>query len=241
MLAAICDRRGIAVGGEVASHGSASSPALARRAGRRVRAAARDQGAVAAAGAADVDDGPVRLAYHAMPGFGDAVTVEVQPDKWRGPRAAAPPRAWRWLRARRSGRPGRPVQPTPHRTPTPPHQRLTQDPAPILVSPVCAGHDATRPWSGGPGHCAVRPCLPRRPVRRGQAAGQPVDVGRTGAGHRADCPAASCGDVRPPTHILVGLLSLRWRRPLLRLIRRQSSPRSTSGASNHALSASGPR
>ena len=39
-----------------------------------------DQGAVAAAGAADVDDGPVRLAYHAVPGFGDAVTVEVQPD-----------------------------------------------------------------------------------------------------------------------------------------------------------------
>ena len=37
MLAAICDRRGIAVGGEVASRGSASSPALARRAGRRVR------------------------------------------------------------------------------------------------------------------------------------------------------------------------------------------------------------
>ena len=31
-----------------------------------------DQGAVAAAGAADVDDGPVRLAYHAVPGFGDA-------------------------------------------------------------------------------------------------------------------------------------------------------------------------
>ena len=39
-----------------------------------------DQGAVAATGAADVDDGPVRLAYHAVPGFGDAVTVEVQPD-----------------------------------------------------------------------------------------------------------------------------------------------------------------
>jgi Bacterial regulatory helix-turn-helix protein, lysR family len=39
-----------------------------------------DQGAVAAAGAADVEDGPVRLAYHAVPGFGDAVTVEVQPD-----------------------------------------------------------------------------------------------------------------------------------------------------------------
>jgi hypothetical protein len=37
-----------------------------------------DQGAVAAAGAADVDDGPVRLACHAMPGF--AVTVEVEPD-----------------------------------------------------------------------------------------------------------------------------------------------------------------
>jgi len=33
-----------------------------------------DQGAVAAAGAADVDDGLVRLAYHAVPGFGDAVT-----------------------------------------------------------------------------------------------------------------------------------------------------------------------
>src|SRR6266566_7002648 len=31
-----------------------------------------DQGAVAAAGAADVDDGPVRLACHAVPGFGDA-------------------------------------------------------------------------------------------------------------------------------------------------------------------------
>ena len=31
-----------------------------------------DQGAVAAAGAADVDDGPVWLAYHAVPGFGDA-------------------------------------------------------------------------------------------------------------------------------------------------------------------------
>jgi hypothetical protein len=39
-----------------------------------------DQGAVAAAGAADVDEGPVRLAYHAVPGFGDAVTVGVQPD-----------------------------------------------------------------------------------------------------------------------------------------------------------------
>ena len=39
-----------------------------------------DQGAVAAAGAADVDDGPVRLACHAVPGFGDAVAVEVQPD-----------------------------------------------------------------------------------------------------------------------------------------------------------------
>jgi hypothetical protein len=39
-----------------------------------------DQGAVAAAGAADVDDRPVRLACHAVPGFGDAVTVEVQPD-----------------------------------------------------------------------------------------------------------------------------------------------------------------
>jgi hypothetical protein len=39
-----------------------------------------DQGAVAAAGASDADDGPVRLACHAVPGFGDAVTVEVQPD-----------------------------------------------------------------------------------------------------------------------------------------------------------------
>ena len=40
-LAAICDRRGIAVGGEVASRGRAASPALAARAGRRVRVAAR--------------------------------------------------------------------------------------------------------------------------------------------------------------------------------------------------------
>ena len=39
-----------------------------------------DQGAVAAAGAADVDDGPVRLTCHAVPGFGEVVTVEVQPD-----------------------------------------------------------------------------------------------------------------------------------------------------------------
>ena len=39
-----------------------------------------DQGAVAAAGAADVDDGPVRLACHAVPGFGEVVAVEVQPD-----------------------------------------------------------------------------------------------------------------------------------------------------------------
>lgn len=41
MLAAICDRRGIAVDGEIASRGSASSPALTRRVGRRVRVAAR--------------------------------------------------------------------------------------------------------------------------------------------------------------------------------------------------------
>ena len=39
-----------------------------------------DQGAVAAAGAADVDDGLVRLACHAVPGLGEVVTVEVQPD-----------------------------------------------------------------------------------------------------------------------------------------------------------------
>ena len=39
-----------------------------------------DQGAVAAAGAADVDDGPVRLACHAVPGLGEVVAVEVQPD-----------------------------------------------------------------------------------------------------------------------------------------------------------------
>jgi hypothetical protein len=39
-----------------------------------------DQETVAAAGAADVDNGPVRLACHAGLGFGDAVTVEVQPD-----------------------------------------------------------------------------------------------------------------------------------------------------------------
>ena len=39
-----------------------------------------DQGAVAAAGAADVDDGPVRLACHAVPGLGEVVTVEVQQD-----------------------------------------------------------------------------------------------------------------------------------------------------------------
>ena len=37
-----------------------------------------DQGAVAAAGAADVDDGLVRLACHAVPGLGEVVTVEVQ-------------------------------------------------------------------------------------------------------------------------------------------------------------------
>ena len=39
-----------------------------------------DQGAVAAAGAADVDDGLVRLACHAVPGLGEVVTVEVQQD-----------------------------------------------------------------------------------------------------------------------------------------------------------------
>ena len=59
--------RGIAVGGEVASRGSASSPALARRAGRRFGWLPGDQGAVAAAGAADVDDGPVRVRPPAAP------------------------------------------------------------------------------------------------------------------------------------------------------------------------------
>ena len=37
-----------------------------------------DQGAAAAAGAADVDDGPVRLACHAVPCPGEVVTIEVQ-------------------------------------------------------------------------------------------------------------------------------------------------------------------
>ena len=37
-----------------------------------------DHGAVAAAGAADVDDGLVRLACHAVPGLGEVVTIEVQ-------------------------------------------------------------------------------------------------------------------------------------------------------------------
>jgi hypothetical protein len=39
-----------------------------------------DQGAVAAAGTADIDDGLVRLACHAVPGLGDVVTLEVEPD-----------------------------------------------------------------------------------------------------------------------------------------------------------------
>jgi len=41
---------------------------------------AGDQGTVAAAGAADVDDVLVRLACQAVPGLGEGVTVEVQPD-----------------------------------------------------------------------------------------------------------------------------------------------------------------
>jgi hypothetical protein len=41
---------------------------------------AGDQGTVAAAGAADVDDVFVRLAYQAVPGLGEVITVEVQPD-----------------------------------------------------------------------------------------------------------------------------------------------------------------
>jgi hypothetical protein len=39
-----------------------------------------DQGTVATAGAADVDDVLVRLACRAVPGLGEVVTVEVQPD-----------------------------------------------------------------------------------------------------------------------------------------------------------------
>jgi hypothetical protein len=39
-----------------------------------------DQGAFAAAGAAAVDDRPVRLACHAVPGQGEVAAVEVQPD-----------------------------------------------------------------------------------------------------------------------------------------------------------------
>ena len=39
-----------------------------------------DQRTVAAAGAADVDDGLVQLACHAVPGLGERVTVEAQPD-----------------------------------------------------------------------------------------------------------------------------------------------------------------
>jgi hypothetical protein len=37
-----------------------------------------DHRPVAAAGAADVDDGLVRLACHAVPGLGEVVTTEVQ-------------------------------------------------------------------------------------------------------------------------------------------------------------------
>ena len=42
--------------------------------------AAGDQGAVTAAGTAEVDDVLVRLAGHAVPDLGDVVTVAVQPD-----------------------------------------------------------------------------------------------------------------------------------------------------------------
>ena len=41
-----------------------------------------DQGAVAAAGAADVDDGPVRLAYHAVPASVTALD-EQRSEKYR--------------------------------------------------------------------------------------------------------------------------------------------------------------
>ena len=80
MLAAICDRRGIAAGVKLPAAGVHPVQRWRGELGAGFGWLPGDQGAVAAAGAADVDDGPVRLAYHALPDFGDAVTVEVQPD-----------------------------------------------------------------------------------------------------------------------------------------------------------------
>jgi hypothetical protein len=80
LLAAICDRRGIAAGVKLPAAGVHLVQRWRGEPAAGFGWLPGDQRGVAAAGAADVDDGPVRLACRAVPGLGDAVTVEVQPD-----------------------------------------------------------------------------------------------------------------------------------------------------------------